>query len=965
MQVCSPFCVVPRKGPFNPAISTLWKLALTLMVGCFPTGVTSGKVDGVALEAKPVALVGDSYGRHDVRSIQRNIFDREDWHFEERGGFLSPEEFGDYSMVVIAHSQERPFTTEEHGLIKQYLEKGGNLLLLNQAPRRIVDEESKEAGREWMGFDAERIKPIDPANAHISEDPILKDVAEEDGPRPSWIGGEFGARQWDPDVEVLLGGESGALALHRRVGDGSVYFLGSELFRLRLPSSPHQPDSGSYVRLIRNILAAHEPLTLADWHAAQAAALRSAGKRFLLWNREWQRGTEDRPIFLPPLPHEGELIGSLDVDLAVDESEAIQVNFTDLGKGGLLGWKVDLGGLPATALNLYVQDRPDPIPWPKDPSLVKESPFWLMPPESVDPKGQESVRIESGQTRIFWLKWNSHGLRPGTYRGAIRFSVDGSDAGMLELNVTVHPVRVPARRAITLQPFGHVYGDVNKPEPALRFKRNLRDHGFEWSLINTLRPETFQVAGEPLTARFVRDHLAEITSESPPIIDFSSMDGFVDAALEHNLTYFRATQNVTESINALCARAKLPEEDSSAVRHWYLREFARYMSDKGIRYLAVSMGDEMHADQLRDRFLPWSRDLAAAGLGATSSFSTSAVADPELTRSLAENVSAWTLNRQHIPKFMAWVRDGTIQLPEGTLVGTYGAGEGRGTEIRKNASASRMIGWEAWAHGSDYCAPNPYFKSWIYYTDYSLDRGLGGERFVSFLDPDDLDAPLVNSPFIEGMRESIEEANLAWAMNWYLQKLGDRVPEALQSRVSQLVGHGEGFLLPWKERSDGEPGHAIEATREAYLQSKREVLEILAELQPLAAEAGLVPDVFWNRIPLILDGRPVVQLAGDESATAPIQAALQNLGGRVLPKVRESFPPDGAVILVGTPGDAHVPEGVKLGLGPHGAEASWIREIPMDDRLVLWVGGTDDRQVEKAVHRFVRFLRAPAAVFVD
>lgn len=935
-----------------------WLLVLVILsAGVVFSGAGTVRGGEGTLKSRPVALVGDSYGRHEVTSLTRNIFDREDWVFEDRGTFLPAEEFSRYSLVVLCHSLARPYTRQEQEVIRTYLENGGRVLLLNQVGRTLSDAESEGACREWMGFTLRRGKALDPGLVRVADDPVVRGVG-----KPSWFAETLVATDLAPDAVNLIGEEGQALVVRRPLGKGEVWFAANEMFRMRLPQSPHVTDSDSYVGMLRSIIAQADPLTLAEWEKVRAGDWTAKGRRFLFWNREWQRGTEDRALFLPPLPFEDELVETLVVDLAVDEYEALQLNLTDLGAGGVLEWKVDLGGLPSEALVVFVQDRPDPIPWPKNPALAKESPFWLMPAEALEPQGKNAVRIAAGQTRILWLKWNSHNVAPGSYQGSLRFSVDGTDAGAVDLRVTVHPVRVPKRRAITLQPFGHVYGDVNNVEPALRFKRNLRDHGFEWSLINTLRPDTFLVEGEPLTVRWLQTHRDAVLSATPPRIDFSSLDAFVDAALEHNLTYFRATQNVTESINGLCGKAKLSEEETTAVRQWYLREFARYMADKGIRHLAVSMGDEMHANELRERFLPWSRDLTAAGLGATSSFSTSAVAEKELTEALAPNVKAWTLNRQHLPKFMAWVRDGTIQLPEGTLVGTYGAGEGRGTEIRKNASASRMIGWEAWAQGTDYCAPNPYFKSWMYYTDYSLNRGVGGERFVAFLEQDNLDAPLVNSPFIEGMRESIEEANLAWAMKWYLDKLGDRVPAELRTRAEKLVGSGDGFLLAWKPQPDGEPGFAIDASREAYLQAKREVLEILGALRPLAEKAGLVADAFWNNLPLVRDGQPVARLAG-HGDTAAIQSALRDLNGATLPEAGKSFPAEGTVIFVGTPDDSALPGEVKQNLGPHAPEASWIREIPQGNRVVLWVGGTDDKQVAKAVRQFVGFLRAPAAVF--
>jgi hypothetical protein len=917
-------------------------------------------------EGKPIALVGDSYGSHEVTSIIRNILDHEDWLFEQRGTFLPAEEFKNYSIVVIAHAQERPYTAQEHALIREYLENGGRVLLIQQAPKSLADDLSAGAFFKWFGMKQSRIREIDPAEAVIANDKVLAGVIAAEGARPSWISGDQGVDKLADDIEVLIGAPDRALVARRKVGRGEVYFLGNELFRLRLPRSKHVADSDSYVTLVRNVLADAAPQTGTAWHQSLAKDWETRQKRFLLWNREWERGTEKGAIFKPPLPSEDELVTKLSVPLAADEYEALQLNLTDLGTGGLVTWTSDLGGLPANALSVFVQDRPDPIPWPKNPEIAREVPFWLMPPEAIEPKGRQGVMITSGGTRIFWLKFDSHGLAPGKYQGSIRFAVDGQPAGTVALEIEVYPVRAPKRRAITVKPAGHVYGDVNKTAPALRFKRNLRDLGFEWSLINTLRPETFTVNGAKLDAKWLRDNVNTIVSEQPPMIDFSSMDEFLDAALAHNLTYFRVTQHLTESINKLTQKLPLTEEQKKAIRQWYLREFARYIKDKGIRHAYVGMGDELSGEELRNRFIPWSEDLAEAGWLSTSTFTTASVADPELTKDLSKTVGSWTLNRLHIGTFMKALKSGEITLPKGALVGTYGAGEGRGTEVRKNASSSRMVGWESWAQGTDYSSPNPYFKSWLYYSDYSLDRGVGGERFVSFLDQDNLDAPLVNSPFIEGIRESMEEANLAWAMKWYLDKLGDQVPQSLRDRAAKIVTDEEQEgILHWKTRKYGTiESKQIFATRDQYQRAKAEVLEILDALRPLVVKAGLAPDVFWNQIPLFADGKPVATLTGDAAAAAPIQTAMQDLDGHPLPVAEKDFPAKGTVLFVGTKENSVLPPDVRDHLGPHLPEASWIREIPDGDRVVIWIGGTSEQQVEKAVGRFVHFLRAPASVFV-
>lgn len=346
-----------------------------LLMACLAAEVLAMDAKDTRPEAKPVALVGSRYGSYEVRCIVRNIFDHEDWDFEEKGSFLPADEFKNYSLVILAHSQERSYTAEEQTTIREYLENGGHLLLIHRIPFAMADETSQEAFADWLGMTFKRIK-LEPESVEIADDPLLKGVIDPDAPRPSWIQGIQGMGRVSPDVEILIGSGEDGLVARRKVGKGWVVYLGSEVFRLRAAKSEHLEASDSYLTLIRNIIAAANPLLVGDWRAFQNAKWRTAGKRYLLWNREWQRGTENEAIFLPPLPADDERISSLPVNLAMDEYEAVQVNLTDLGSGGLVTWKVDLGGLSPEALSVFIQDRaPNPFPGQRIPPLPRNRPF--------------------------------------------------------------------------------------------------------------------------------------------------------------------------------------------------------------------------------------------------------------------------------------------------------------------------------------------------------------------------------------------------------------------------------------------------------------------------------------------------------------------------------------------------------------------------------------------------------------
>ncbi len=917
------------------------------------------------LPGKPVALVGASYGSYDRISIVRNIFDKSDWDYEDAGVYLPASEFENYSVVILAHSLEHPYSAEEQKLIRKFVEEGGTLLLLNRVVAKLNEPRSEVVLEDWLGMTFGSGPELLPEMAQIMDDPVLEGVVEANGAvenRPSWISGKYGVRTISEGVDLLIGGDQMGIVVRKRAGKGVVYFLAHELFRLRAAASEHLEQSDSYVRLIHNILAEARPLKLSDWKAQQVQEWKEQGKKLLIWDREWQRGIATGPVFKPPLPQKEELLQSLQINSAVDEIEAVQVNLSAIAGLESLEWELQIDGVDPSAVKVFLMERPDPIPWPKAPELVYESPYWLMPMDFVSPKNPHKITFSKdetqrpGETKILWLKFDSHHIPFGNYHGKITFKNKEEVLAECDILWNVYPVKVPKRKLITLQPLGHVYGDVLKTEPALRFKRNLRDHGFEWTLINAFRLNTFSIKDRgAIDAKLLQEVLPEIQQGKAPMIDFSSMDEWMDASIAHNLTYFRVTQALTASIDGLSERAGFNEEETKSVRTWFLRETARYLQDRGVHHYYASYGDELSRDELEKTFLPWAEELVENGWTTTSSFTTASVADEVLTNRLTRVVGAWTLNRMFIMRFMEWKRAGVIQVPEGTLVGTYGAGEGRGTEIRKNMSASRMIGWEAWGVGSDYCAPNPYFKGWLYYLDYTLDRGFAGERFVSYLKIDDLDADMVNSPFIEGMRESLEEANLAAVLRWYVEKLGDKAPAEITRKMNSLVGDEETSILSWQEKTHADiEVKTLTGTREQFSEAKLTVLNLLYEIAPLVKEAGIKPSLEWNGHPLLKDGKWVVQIQGYGVDVEILKKALSDLVG--VP-YQEAENPE-TLVIAGMAGHPELPaEAANYAQAPK-ENYGWIRSWKNENakKSVLWIGGNSEEAVKLRLTQFPAFL---------
>ena len=132
----------------------------------------------------------------------------------------------------------------------------------------------------------------------------------------------------------------------------------------------------------------------------------------------------------------------------------------------------DSDGFPSNRIACLVQAAPAPIPWPANPALAVETPYWLLPPERVPPLGETAFALSGVRTTTLWIRLDTRDVAPGLYTIRLRLAPEGRAPLDLPLTVRVHPVRLPARRAIALGPAGTVYGDVMQPEPARRFFEN-------------------------------------------------------------------------------------------------------------------------------------------------------------------------------------------------------------------------------------------------------------------------------------------------------------------------------------------------------------------------------------------------------------------------------------------------------------------------------------------------------------
>jgi len=234
-----------------------------------PTLVAWGAVavltlSATAAERGPVALVGASYGKYEVRAIVKDALEAGEgrrYAHELLGEELPYVDLDRYALVIVAHSVANPLTAEgkEVARIRSYLEGGGHILLINNAPRTLAGELGLKnvdvfgmTHVIWYrnGIACKVLKP---------EHPFLKGVLGKT-PEPKWLQASVVARVAPGEVDNIVGTDEGdCLIGYRAVGKGWLAYLGYEYFRLSKPNAPAHDDAPSWCEVVRNIIEAADP----------------------------------------------------------------------------------------------------------------------------------------------------------------------------------------------------------------------------------------------------------------------------------------------------------------------------------------------------------------------------------------------------------------------------------------------------------------------------------------------------------------------------------------------------------------------------------------------------------------------------------------------------------------------------------------------------------------------------------
>lgn len=928
---------------------------------------------------KPVALVGSSYGVQEIKLLINNaivVSEEETYVYKNCGTDAPVSELNKYSLLIIATSVDKALTDTEMGKLKEWVISGGNLMLIQGAPRALcggADGLQKNRLLSWAGIQSVKsLKDGVPCKVTHAASALLNGVGLAKGGDGNavWPENVNYVAIVNPPMNPVIGDASSCFIGIAKVGKGTVTYFGEEFFRMQ----KNKPEPAKkYLEMMRNAIRLANPLHQKEMGEAMLGKTNWGDAKVLFWNREWSRGEQYGPRFTPPLPDNKELVKNLSADMAVDEYESLQLNLTPLKDIPTISFSIESQDIPLQNLEFMVQDKPNPIPWPKNPEIAKEFPYWMIAPEYLDGKSKDSFALpKTGETKVTWLRVNSHGLKPGNHSALINFKVPGEKSVQIPVNVKVYSVVLPRKRLIKLAAAGQVYGDANNPEPALRFAKNLETHGIEWSLVNVFRLDKFKIQGteEMFTSKYVQAHKKDFEEGRFPELDMSVLDPWMEQAIGHGLTNFYASPKMYE-----LDKLGFQKEHFDKINEWFIGQASRYMKEKGSRMFVATSGDELSLEKLKKIWEPWAKELVKSGWNCSSTFSCGV--DVEYFNKISPLIKLWTFNQAYAPTFIEKVRQGEIKIRKDAVIGTYGAGEGRGSEFRKPLGRSRYLGWISWLNGVQNCAVNPYFKGWIYYCDYGSRGeagGLGGERFVSYIDQDNLSVPIADCPFWEGVREGMEEGNLCAILSWYLVRLesagGETAAKAktVRQKLEKIIGPSDSAMIKWNSAIRYKyPVKEIEESSPVpdYKKAKTEILESLVSLKDDAAKF-IRPSLYWNDIELIKDGNPVAAVYYDRIKPENLLQEVKKLSGIDLPSFQSATELNDkykTAIIIGNATQNRLIKNILEKNKFRDADKNYpgtgsycIRELKDVGRNIFIIAGPEDAGTEKGVRMFSQFL---------
>jgi hypothetical protein len=747
------------------------------------------------------------------------------------------------------------------------------------------------------------------------------------------------------------------VAFVHRHGKGQVAYVGREVFRLRNSERAERRKLGGdeLVQWLTRLACGKETMT---WAESIRQGMTTAGFTGpVAWFRDPAEQARGAAYFRTPYPTgPNEKAAALHLDMGRGEYETFPIYVTTPKAMPAFTVAVEdlkgpAGTIPGGRFRVRIMGlaRPD----------LTVGTFWLIDPP---PGAPPAFALEPHSTSTFWFTFDTRGVEPGEYRGAILLGEQ-----RVALTVTVHPVEVPGREFFAVQAT-HMWNSFGAdprqfkqgvtPDLA-KFHRhmdNMAAHYVSYAedvywtlgvLDNALVRADGEVLSQAIQAKRVK-------LDALPALDLSALNPLVDAGVARDMAFFHAMMRngredwlkMARAIGVKDIEANGPEHRK--VKEWLIGQVADYLHSRGIRRIISAIGDEISPDEIEGMNLA-AEALVKQGVMPLLTITGMIGTRRDLLLKLRPSIGVWVWNAQIMPDCLRFVREHPDTIKPGDLMLTYTADWHQASYVRNRQRGAyyAWLGLNGWfIHGYLRWYPN------------------GGAVFGG------PDGPIDTEGW-EGARDGIEDARYLARLRGLCQSLADHpqagpLAQQWRQRMDGIFGEGDDALVrldehrhdynvpsyggQWQTRWQT-PRSDITRLRQA----KRLLLEGLTALQAFDKP----PQLRYADLPLATDRRLAVKVEGDAKACAEMRRLLaQAAATRDLPDGE----PRSRLVLGDESSSPAVADAMRLGtLGVtprYPAKGDFIIAVQADARPLptVFVYARDDEGRRRGVEQLVRLV---------
>jgi hypothetical protein len=569
----------------------------------------------------------------------------------------------------------------------------------------------------------------------------------------------------------------------------------------------------------------------------------------------------------------GKALKTIDFDMMRNEPEGFPIHFNAISKN----FDVTMKAKTPAGLSLKTF-----VP------LLMPQKLWgrVMNGLKLIPGTEFKVAKGEDKTLFFRLKVDAK-CHPGVYEIPLTFSPKGAEPTTVVLKVNVHPVRFP------LQPYFSF--DVNNcvnylcskkirgirrdwnEELAKNYLTDMEEHGIRSQTLQGINAPSSHYyysyvrdveTGLPLTESIKKNRERFKNRLDMPRLDFTFWDWLIDRLLKHGQRKVKwpmggcgkgFMQNHARLTKLIYGRTfPLGDIRQQAVKEWYIRELSRYLRDKGITRVLVTIDDEIPSEELAWWCQHAYRSIKM-GLEPGVTQSAATIADDTRINMVAPFMKYWiigTLNKKMMDKRRA---QGIIK-PE-HWVTTY------------HSSANH---WQPYDQMRGHCGLNcAYFgldACWIQV--YYRWRQSEAVIYPGKTGP-------IDSAAWEGARDGLDDANLYLLANSMIKALPDEKSKGIYGgKLAEIVGDKKNSIVRFADRVSGvgivtsienNPDTAV------FRNVKRKLFALIAELKPLVPIQKA--NVVYARHPLIVNGVSAFSIPRGMRTAPKVEAFLAKVAG--------------------------------------------------------------------------------------